>query len=163
MATIDTLVASGGLIDIKVPLERGELPHRLVYGYPDFRDWLENEVPKMTCGRLNADEPPCIQVDNRLHQWISGKRIVYSTHFKDLSPLKDEVWELKTADTRVFGWMHRPCVFIAVFGDAADLYKYPTRRKSYEDARAKVISARDRINLDHPKLTGGTFDDLVCV
>jgi hypothetical protein len=76
-------------------------------------------------------------------------------------PMSDEVWEMKTADIRIFGWMYRPRTFIAVFGDYADLYKGKTQRRSYEDARRKIKKARDILDLDPPKFTKGTFDELV--
>ena len=49
--------------------------------------------------------------------------------------MRDEVWELKTADIRVFGWIYRPLIFIAAFADYADLYKGKNAPRSYPDAR----------------------------
>ena len=83
--------------------------------------------------------------------------------FKDLMPIRDEVWEMKTADIRVFGWMYRPRVFIAVFGDCADTYKGKSATASYEVAKRRVVRERDRLDLDDPKFTPGVFDDLVCI
>jgi hypothetical protein len=59
--------------------------------------------------------------------------------------------------------MYLPRYFIAVFGDYTDLYKGPTRTKSYESAKQRVIAAREKIDLDSPKFATGTFDDLVRV
>ncbi len=98
-----------------------------------------------------------------MYKWIAGKEIIYDRIFKDLMPMKDEVWEMKTADTRVFGWIYRPRIFIAVFGDYADLYKGKMRKASYEAAKQRVLKHRDNLDLDAPKFTSGVFDDLVCV
>jgi hypothetical protein len=78
-------------------------------------------------------------------------------------PREKEVWELKTVDLRLFGWMCKPKHFIGVLGDYADLYKGKSAKKSYEDAIAKVVSARDSLDLDEPKFAKGTFDELVRV
>ena len=82
-------------------------------------------------------------MDDRLYRWATGKEILYTRHFQDLVPRSDEVWEMRTADIRIFGWMYCPLKFIAVFGDYADLYKGATRtrvmRRRYEEFSANVI------------------------
>src|SRR5690606_40181291 len=62
--------------------------------------------------------------------------------FKDLMPRSDEVWELKTADLRIFGWLYRPRKFIAVVGGYADDYKGAHNKQNYEDAKRKVLRCR---------------------
>jgi hypothetical protein len=163
MATIHTLAGAGGpLTLVAVPLGR-ERPLRSIYGLNRFTDWMANELPNLQTGRLKGKETPQQQLDFRLYQWISGRPIVYDRMFNDLMPHTDEIWEMKTLDVRVFGWMHRPLIFVAVFGDYADLYKGRTATRSYETAKADVIAARGRLDLDLPKFTGGTFDELVCI
>ena len=163
MATITSLKEQKLLFSISVPLDEGELPQRLIYGFPDFVRWLAVEAPNLQSGRLKAAENPQEQLDNLLYRWIAGKRIIYDRMFKDLMPMADEVWEMKTVDIRVFGWMYRPLTFIAVFGNYADLYKGTHARASYEDAKKKVKSARAQLDLDEPKFTPGVFDELVCI
>ncbi len=165
MATLDILTARTppALHKINVPLDRNELEERLLYGLQDFTKWLEEDLPKLSPGRLKAAETPKEQIDYRLYQWIVGKDITYTRMFNDLTPMQDEVWELKTADIRIFGWMYRPLIFIAVFGDYADLYKGPHAKKSYPDSRNKVVRARNALDLDEPKFARGTFDELVCI
>lgn len=70
---------------------------------------------------------------------------------------------MKTDDLRIFGWMYRPRVFVAAFGDYADWYKRPNPTKSYDDARDRVVRERAAIDLDPPKFTSGEFHDLVCI
>ncbi|MGA8497220.1 MAG: hypothetical protein WB764_17170 [Xanthobacteraceae bacterium] len=136
---------------------------RWIYGFPDFPPWLARDLPNLKPGRLNAADPPQEQVDNIFYRWITGKEIIYSRQFQDLLPMADEVWEMKTADIRIFGWMYRPLKFIAVFGDYADLYKGSKKTRTYEAARRRVVAERDRLNLDAPKLATGTFDELVSI
>jgi hypothetical protein len=165
MATLDILTSeeAPALIKIDVPLGRGEMPCRLLYGVPSFVAWLSNDLPNLEPGRLSASEKPQEQLDYRFYQWTVGHRIKYDRMFKDLMPAADEVWEMKTVDVRVFGWMYRPCIFIAVLGDYADLYKNSRTKHSYSNAIGKVKETRRLIDLDEPKFTGGTFDELVCV
>jgi hypothetical protein len=165
MATLDILTnrSTPALHRIEVPLEAGEMPRRLLYGIPDFISWLTNELPCLQPGRLKASETPQEQIDYRFYQWIAGHEIKYDRMFKDLMPSQDEVWELKTVDIRVFGWIYRPCVFISVLGDYADLYKGSRATNNYSTAINEVKRTRQLIELDEPKYTGGTFDALVRV
>jgi hypothetical protein len=163
MATLTSLVSAGALVHVTVPLEKKELPERSLYGFPEFKEWLADKLPQLEPGRLQATESPAEQLDFLMYKWIAGKRIIYGRMFNDLMPRADEVWELKTADVRVFGWIYKPRIFIAVFGDYADLYKGKNAKASYQDAKKKVKSNRDNLDLDEPKFTPGVFDDLVCV
>jgi hypothetical protein len=162
MATLDILLQRQILIRILVPTRR-EAKLRWIYGFPCFQRWLSNDLPTLVPGRLQAADPPDEQVDSIFYRWITGKRIVYSRQFQDLMPMTDEVWEMKTADIRIFGWMYQPRKLIAVFGDYADLYKGRNKTRSYDDARRRVIEKRDNLDLDEPKFVSGTFDELVSV
>jgi hypothetical protein len=123
--------------------------------------WLRTDLDSLVQGRLKAADTPKEQLYNWLRRWITGKSIRYDTMFKDLMPMKDEVWEAKTVDLRIFGWMYRPRIFIASLPDYADLYKGKNASKSYADARDKVKTERNNIELDEPKHEAGTFDYLV--
>lgn len=165
MATLHILIgrSPAALHKIEVPLGRGEQPERLVYGFPEFVRWIKEDLPALETGRLKAADKPEEQLDNILYRWIAGKEVSYGRMFKDLMPGPEEIWELKTADLRVFGWMYKPRVFIAVFGDYADLYKGRNPVASYTSARTKVKNARNILDIDEPKFATGSFDDLVCL
>ena len=122
---------------------------------------LAKDLPTWERGRLKSAQTPQEQMDGVLHTWISGRPIRYSRMFQDLMPATDEVWEFKTADLRIFGWIYRPSVFIAAFLDYADWYKRPTVCKSFDDARDDVVAMRNDLDLDEPKYATGAFDDLV--
>lgn len=87
--------------------------------------------------------------------------MAYGPWFHDMEPKTDEVWEMKTADLRIFGWMYQPRKFIAVRGGYADHYKEPTKIKTYADERRVVAEARDALPLDGDKYAKGSFNDLV--
>lgn len=161
MATLSTLSGpDGDLFNITVPLRRGMLPERSFYALPPFVAWMTSEVPAMTTGRLNAAQSPAEQLDSILKTWLSGNPMRYRQVMQDLMPLKDEVWELKTPDLRIFGWLYRPKVFIASCGGYADDYKHPTKTKTYDAAKRQVLNDRERLDLDPPKFTSGAFDAL---
>ena len=162
MATLSTLYGAGGpLTNLTVPLGKGQLPQRSIYGLPEFMEGLTNDLSTWECGRLEADQTPQEQMDSILHTWISGQPIRYSRMLQDLLPATDEVWEFKTADLRIFGWFYRPRVFIAAFLDYADWYKGPTKKYYYEDTRDSVVDKRNTLDLDEPKFATGAFDALV--
>lgn len=161
MATLLKLLELNVLAEITVPLAYGEFPGRWIYGFPEMHRWMVEDLPQLEPGRLKATETPLEQFDNILYKWISGKDIRYTRMFQDLMPKQYEVWELKTADLRVFGWMYRPRKFISVFGDYADDYKGRRQAKSYNDAIEKVLKARNYLDLDEPKFVDGVFYDLV--
>ncbi len=162
MATLYILSGPDGpLTHLTVPLPRGAQPERSFYGCSDFMNGLNQDLPTWQCGRLQAPLSPQDQMDSILFKWISGDRINYGRMFKDLTPASDEVWEFKTYDLRIFGWIYRPRVFIAAFLDYADWYKKPTIKESYDDTRNSVVSIRNTLDLDEPKFTQGTFDALV--
>ncbi len=87
--------------------------------------------------------------------------MVFDRHFKDLMPMENEAWEMKTADLRIFGWIYRPRVFIASALGYADEYKGARPAKSYADAVARVVNDRAAMDLDLPKFASGVYDALV--
>ena len=163
MATLTSLAAQGVLVSVTVPLDHGELSQRSLYGFPNFPKWLADDLPNLETGRLQAVETPQEQLDDLFYRWIAGKRIVYGKMFKDLMPQADEVWEFKTVDIRIFGWIYVPCVFIAVFGDYADDYKGRNAGTKYQRAINRVKDHRNGLDLDEPKFATGAFDDLIRV
>lgn len=161
MATFDRILQDKRLIRVVIRLRHGEFNDRRFYAYPRCLEWMNSVVPTLVTGRLQSDLTPAEQLMTRLRQWITGKPMAYGRMFQDLMPPKDEVWELKTADLRIFGWMYRPREFIAVLGGYADDYKEPTKRKNYEDDRRAVVAAREALPLDGQKYVTGEFDELV--
>jgi hypothetical protein len=87
-----------------------------------------------------------------------------SRAFGIMQPPTASVWEMKTADLRIFGWMHKPKCFVAVFGGFADDYKSQNGnppKESYREAMDRVVWLRDHLNLDSPKFVTGDYDALV--
>jgi hypothetical protein len=161
MTTFDKLVEANVLVRVIFRLPRGQFHERKIYASPECLQWMRNEVPKMVTGRVASDFTPKEQLVERLRQWMSGDPMAYGRMFRDMEPKSDGVWELKTADLRIFGWMYRTREFIAVRGGYTDDYKEPSKTKNYADERNEVVRARNALPLDGKKYMEGEFDELV--
>jgi hypothetical protein len=161
MATFDNLLEAGVLVRVVFRLPRGQFHDRKLYAFPECLAWMRNEVPRMATGRIASAFTPKEQLIERLRQWMSGEPMAHGRMFHDMEPVSDAVWEIKTGDLRVFGWMYRRCEFIAVRGGYADDFKEPTKIKDYADERREVVRARAALPLDGQKYVEGDFDDLV--
>jgi hypothetical protein len=131
MVTFDKILDDKVIIRVRLRLGRGQFDERKLYVYPRCLEWMKAEVPRMVTGRVQSDFSPAEQLSTRLLQWITGQPMAQGRMFHDMKPEKDGVWELKTADLRIFGWMYRPRQFIAVCGGYTDDYKEPTKTKDY--------------------------------
>ena len=84
--------------------------------------------------------------------------------FSDLRPRHHSVWEMKTPDLRIFGWIYRPRVFVAAFVGFADDYKEQNGqppKESYDVARDRVVWLRGTLDLDAPLFVTGDYDAIV--
>lgn len=161
MATFTTLLNEQRLFTrVILQLPRGQFHERKIYAYPECVQWMQT-VRQMATGRVGCDFTPQEQLVERLRQWMSGDPMEYGRMFHDMRPHGDHVWEIKTADLRIFGWMYRRREFIAVRGGYADDYKEPTKTKSYADERRQVIQAREALPLDGAKFVTGEFNELI--
>jgi hypothetical protein len=161
MGTLSSLLNRKILIRVTARLARDQFHERKFYAYPACLEWMRNEVPKMTTGRVASDFRPQEQLFERLRQWMAGDPMAYGRMFHDMDPKSDNVWEIKTADLRIFGWMYRPKEFVAVCGGYADDYKAPTKIRNYADDRRGVVRARNALPLDGVKYAKGDFHELV--
>jgi hypothetical protein len=161
MATPDTIAT---LIRITVPLRRREFEERKFYAMPSMAQFLRDILPGAKTGVAGATETPAAQMDTLLRKWNAGRPMQYGRAFSNLRPTARGVWEMKTADLRVFGWLYRPKVFIATFAGFADDYKSQNGnppKESYDDARNRVVWIRNRINVDPPLFTTGEYNALI--
>ena len=99
------------------------------------------------------EQPPVEQLDDLMEVFCSGSPLTYGWQFKCLTHVAEGVWELKTADVRLFGWFHKKDCFIAAVADTADRIK---THKLYEGyGRIEVINFRKALDLDDPKFIPG--------
>lgn len=161
MATLDKLAT---ITRIYVPLGRREFDDREFHAMPSFVRFLQETLPGLSRGILNARETPSQQMDTVLRKWNAGKPMQRGRAFSHLRPTRHSVWEMKTPDLRIFGWLYKPKVFVAAFAGFADDYKKQNGqppKESYSDARDRVVWIRDRLDLDAPKFVTGDYNALV--
>lgn len=157
IATLQQLVTVGALERVEVDLERHQFPERQLYALPPFLKWLDETLPEMN-STLNDDFQPIEQVEARLVQFVSGHPLGHTTDLRDLRPLEAGIWELKTPDTRIFGWFPLKDHFIAAYGDDASRVKDHNLYGGYRDS---VVRLRDELQLDEPKFVTGRIDDVI--
>lgn len=129
MSTIEDLVNGGAISRIEVEMTNRDQPLRLLYGTPDFLRWLTSLTngaePETRIGQATAAE----QIDQLFYLYLSGKPLIHVRQFRYIRAEKNAVWELKTPDTRIFGWFMKKDCFVCVFGNwADDIKKYDLYR-----------------------------------
>ncbi|MDE4134548.1 hypothetical protein PXK00_15625 [Phaeobacter sp. QD34_3] len=159
MATLIGLCEQG-LLDTIDPLSPHELPWRSLYGTPDFIDWLDRALPTLDHNDLYDDLTPQDQVFVAFHEYVAGEEFLEDRRFKKLSWTPERfVWEIKTEEVRVFGWVPHKNAFICCYGDSKD--RIETER-SYGRYIAQTVYVRDNMDLDEPKLVrSGALHDVV--
>lgn len=97
-----------------------ELPYRSIHGTPSFLEWLRLRLESDERSTIGADLTPSEQLHSLLETFIVGRELAFNRQFHFVRPGERAVWELKTADLRVFGWFAQKDCFVAVFGDFKD-------------------------------------------
>ena len=92
------------------------------------------------------------QLVARTDIFCSGETLTYGWHFKPLAHIQDGVWELKTADLRIFGWFHTKDCFIG--SDVDETWRIKQFRL-YHGYRQQCVLRRNALNLDDPKFIPG--------
>ncbi|CAN7179186.1 hypothetical protein LJR251_000304 [Rhizobium rhizogenes] len=150
MATLTELDDKGALIWIDIDLESGEQPWRRIYGTPDFIKWLNDTLPNLTTTIVGGDSEPIEQVDAVFHEYIRGDHLSTDERFKRLSWTPDHsVWEFKTPDIRIFGWVPSIDVFICTYGDMKDEIE---KLNKYGRYIAQTRYVRDHVGLNQPNV-----------
>lgn len=151
MATLATLEGDGILVRVDVPLPPRTQPWRRIYGSQGFIVWLETALPLIP-REWDALVEPDQQVYDLLQRFIAGEPLTWKKEFHPMSPVGHGVWELKTPDTRIFGWFAVGDCFVAVEGHDASRVK---KHDLYPGFRDSVVRFRENLDLDHPKYVAG--------
>ena len=132
-------------------LDWDEQEHRLIYASNRLVARIQNELPQMD-SVWKIELSPIEQLDGIVHAFCAGLPLTYGHHFKPLNPIRNGVWELKTADLRVFGWFEKKDCFVAWTLDLTDTIK---RGNLYQGYVNETVFYRDRLALDEPKFIPG--------
>ncbi|WP_299984909.1 hypothetical protein [uncultured Ruegeria sp.] len=148
------------MLEIIDPLEPDELPWRNLYATPDFISWFDEVLPEMGHNEVYSDLSPYEQTFAVFAEYVAGEYFSDDRRFKKLSCTPDHhVWEFKTEEVRVFGWVPQYDSFICCFGDGKDQIEL---MQSYGRYIAQTAFVRNNIDLDEPKfLTGRRHSDVI--
>ena len=160
MATLLELCESGRLEQIDATLDVHELPWRRLFATPEFVTWLDTSLPELPMDEVHSSMSPLEQVHALFAEYISGDDFSKDRRFRKLSrtPTLD-IWEFKTTDIRIFGWVPERDAFICCFGDDASRIK---DLNLYGRYMAQASFVRTRLNLDEPKsIAGRAYADVI--
>ncbi|KAB2655919.1 hypothetical protein F9K94_15440 [Brucella tritici] len=161
MATLEQLIETDELVSLGVELEQNALPCRKLIGTPGFVLWLDEVLPQLQTTIVGGITDPLEQVDAVFHEYISGEDINYDRRFKRLTSRPDDrhVWELKTPDIRIFGWVPKKDHFICCYGEMKDEIEL---RLAYPRFIAQTVYVRTTLDLDEPKcIQSRDYNDVV--
>lgn len=165
MATIHRLVDANELIQLGGGLEDWEHPVREMYAFPHVIEWLENVLPRLKPEMAEARshelcgiQSPMEQVDDLIHDFISGGDMDVYERSHCMEPNGAWVWELKTIDVRFFGWFYKRGVFIIANADSTVRCKTYGLYTGYRDDTER---RRNNLEIDGPKLQSGGYDHVL--
>jgi hypothetical protein len=159
MATLLQLCDTNQLVRINPVLSPSALEERFIYLLPRAKEWFEKVLPE-ELPNWNREETPLYQMDGLLEMFCSGKSLAIDHSFKHLFFRDAEgIWELKTADIRIFGWFPEKDRFIA---SACGLADHVKEHNLYHGFCTQAKRDRDLLDLDPPKfIPGGDPNDVV--
>ncbi len=95
------------------------------------------------------------QVDDFLHDFISGADFSYYKRAHFMDPKENGIWELKTTDVRFFGWFYKRYVFIAAEVNSAEFCK--ANNGAYAGHQNVCLHRLRTLELDEPKIIYGDY------
>ncbi|MDZ4841998.1 MAG: hypothetical protein SH859_07635 [Hyphomicrobium aestuarii] len=151
MATLLESLERGEIAKIDAQLAPREQELRCAYASPKLQKWLSGQLPNLG-STWKIDQTPMEQLDAYLAVYASGAILTFGHSFNPIRHVAGGVWELKTADLRVFGWFPKKDHFI---GHAANLAQAIKDGNLYNGYAGEVAYFRDRLDLNDPKFIPG--------
>jgi hypothetical protein len=157
MATVLELALAQRLFRLDPALEQNEKEWRFIHTSPRFREREQKELRTWE-STWKIEENPTQQLDALVEVFCSGETLTFGPQFKPLTHIKDGIWELKTADLRIFGWFCKKDHFIAGTMDLAFNVK---KHDLYGGYAGEVERFRDQLDLNEPKFIPGEDPNVV--
>jgi hypothetical protein len=133
-------------------LEQAVQEFRRFYASPDLHKWINDVLPTLSSS-WNLQLTPLEQFVDLTETYCAGERLMYGPQFKPLVHITDGVWELETADLRIFGWFHKNDCFIGAVADDATRIKQLGLYHGYANVTTKRF--QEALDLDDPKYIPG--------
>jgi hypothetical protein len=144
MSTIEQLIEANAISRIDVEMGQ-EQPVRLLYGTPEFLHWLNDILSGAQPKNRTGQATPAEQIDQLFYSFLNGSPLIHLRQFKFIRAEKNAVWELKTPDTRIFGWFLKKDCFVCVFGNWTDDVKDHDLYRGY---RIAIRRLRRQLGVD---------------
>lgn len=153
MATLEELEREKLLIRFRPQrLARHEFEDRQLWCYPEVVEWLLVELPKYEAFYAE-NQAPQLQARALMKSFVLGHEFIEERMFWKMRPYEDDVFELKSADIRLFGWFVRPKVFVVA---CCDVFESVHAEKGvHAKHRDSVVGKRSLLPLDEPKYAQG--------
>ncbi len=158
MATLIELQDCERVYRIDPRLSLREYEARRLWLLPEARRWIEEVLP-IAVSSWKIQESPAEQLDAIVYEFCVGNPLAVGTRFKCLTHLGEGIWELKTADLRLFGWFaSKDCFIVSDIDDTGRI----KQSNLYQGYCQQAVRRRDALDLDEPKfLNGDNPDDVV--
>lgn len=151
MATLLELEQRGDVVRFVPSLAWNEYEDRRIFLLPHAKDWIENVLPTLG-STWNIEISPEEQLDTLFYDFCSGKALAVGKRFSKLHPRENGIWELKTADLRVFGWFQPKDCFLVTACNGAEVIKHHKLYRGYCD---DAVRLRNNLDLNEPKYVSG--------
>jgi hypothetical protein len=151
MATLLELKNAGQVIKVDPQLDPREQEDRLFYILPRLEEWFTMTLPDLE-STWNIEITPLEQVYALIADFCTGKTLTYGEQFKEMTHIRDGIWELKTADIRIFG---RFCKMDCFVGANAGLTRDIKGSSLYTNICIEAANRLDQLDLDEPKFISG--------
>lgn len=151
MATLIELENASKVFKIDPALGPREQEWRNIFVLPDLHQWLVDVLPTLG-STWNIEQSPIEQLDALIATFCSGETLTFGWQFKPLTHLRDGIWELKTADLRMFGWFYMKDCFVGTDANLKDLIG---RLRMYRPYCDQAVRRRERLDLNEPKFIQG--------
>ena len=152
MPTIIELEERGLISRYETELDDNEYASRRMFFLPRIAEKLEEALNGMQT-EWNVETPPIEQFYELAHHFITGGALDHPRHFHIMQHRYDGIWELKTADLRLFGWFPMKDTFICTDVANANVIK---REGQYSGYCEQAGFRRNELDLDEPKFLKDT-------
>lgn len=140
MATLVELVDREELVRFDPELEPHQFEIRRVFMLPRVPEQIDERIADAVSDR-QINTLPMEQLDQLLVDFSVGTALAVETQFKCLQPVGHGVWELKTADVRMFGWFDTKDCFVCAAADTAYRVKHFNLYQGYISEVARLRDA----------------------
>ena len=148
---------AAGLRAYEPKMRRGKCAWRYVFASKVFLEWVNSEMPAITPDHPDND-PPKVQLEAELYGFCCGFALAFGSDVRCLEPQRLSVWELKTADLRLFGWFCQKNYLVLHKGERkAKLQKW----EDYAPFVDEVNRFRSDLSIHIPIYVVGRLADVV--